>query len=67
MASAAIPEPVDLRIHPVREPIGDAEVRMLGYNGSIRGPSLRMRQGSEITVNATNNGDVETAPCTDAA
>jgi hypothetical protein len=37
----------------VRKPIGDAEVRM--------------RQGSEITVNATNDGDVETAPRTDAA
>jgi FtsP/CotA-like multicopper oxidase with cupredoxin domain len=67
VAPAAIPENVDLRIHPVRKPIGEAEVRMLGYNGSIRGPTLRVRQGSEITVNATNDGDVETAPCTDAA
>jgi hypothetical protein len=58
VAPAAIPGTVDLRIHPVR---------MLGYNGSIRGPTLRMRQGSEITVNATSDGDVETAPCTDAA
>lgn len=67
MAPAAIPETVDLRIHPVREPNGDAEVRMLGYNGSIRNPTLRVFQGSEITVNATNDGDVETAPCTDVA
>src|SRR5215210_5434523 len=49
----------DLRIHPVRKRIGDAEVRMLGYNGSIPGPTLRVDQGSEITVHATNDGDVE--------
>src|SRR5215210_4728184 len=50
----------DLRIHPVRKRIGDAEVRMLGYNGSIPGPTLRVNQGSEITVQVTNDGDVET-------
>jgi FtsP/CotA-like multicopper oxidase with cupredoxin domain len=49
----------DLRIHPVRKRIGDAEVRMLGYNGSIPGPTLHVDQGSEITVAATNDGDVE--------
>ena len=50
----------DLRIHPVRKRIGDAEVRMLGYNGSIPGPTLHVEQGSEITVNVANDGDVET-------
>jgi FtsP/CotA-like multicopper oxidase with cupredoxin domain len=50
----------DLRIHPVRKQIGDAEVRMLGYNGSIPGPTLHVDQGSEITVVAANDGDVET-------
>jgi FtsP/CotA-like multicopper oxidase with cupredoxin domain len=49
----------DLRIRPVRKRIGDAEVRMLGYNGSIPGPTLHVDQGSEITVAATNDGDVE--------
>src|ERR687896_2767963 len=49
----------DLRIHPVRKRIGDAEVRMLGYNGSIPGPTLQVDQGSEITVRVTNYGDVE--------
>jgi FtsP/CotA-like multicopper oxidase with cupredoxin domain len=49
----------DLRIHPVRKRIGDAEVRMLGYNGSIPGPTLDVDQGSEITVQVANNGDVE--------
>ena len=50
----------DLRIYPVRKRIGDAEVRMLGYNGSIPGPTLRVDQGSEITVRVANDGDVET-------
>ena len=32
---------------------------MLGYNGSIPGPTLHVDQGSEITVSATNDGDVD--------
>jgi FtsP/CotA-like multicopper oxidase with cupredoxin domain len=48
-----------MRIHPVRKRIGDAEVRMLAYNGSIPGPTLHVDQGSEITVRVTNDGDVE--------
>src|SRR5215216_2139294 len=49
----------DLSIYPVRKRIGAAEVRMLGYNGSIPGTTLHVDQGSEITVRVTNNGDVE--------
>jgi hypothetical protein len=49
----------DLRIEPVRKRIHDAELRMLGYNGSIPGPTLHVDQGSEITVQVTNDGDVE--------
>ena len=50
---------LDLRITPVRKRIDDAELRMLGYNGTIPGPTLHVDQGSEITVQVTNNGDVE--------
>ena len=49
----------DLRIEPVRKPLDNAELRMLGYNGSIPGPTLHVDQGSEITVQVTNDGDVE--------
>jgi FtsP/CotA-like multicopper oxidase with cupredoxin domain len=49
----------DLRITPVRKRIDDADLRMLGYNGSIPGPTLSVDQGSEITVQVTNEGDVE--------
>jgi FtsP/CotA-like multicopper oxidase with cupredoxin domain len=53
-------ERIDLGIVPVRKHIGDAEIRMLAYNGSIPGPTLHVDQGSSITVQATNNGDIET-------
>ena len=32
---------------------------MLAYNGSIPGPALHVDQGSEITVQVQNDGDVE--------
>jgi FtsP/CotA-like multicopper oxidase with cupredoxin domain len=49
----------DLRIAPVAKRLGDATVRMLGYNGSIPGPTLKVKEGSEIVVHAENQGDVE--------
>src|SRR4051812_13118408 len=49
----------DLRIAPVAKQIGDDRVRMLGYNGSIPGPTLKVKEGSEIVVHAENQGDVE--------
>ncbi len=49
----------DLRIAPVAHTIGDATVRMLAYNGSIPGPTLRVKQGSEIVVRVMNEADVE--------
>src|SRR4051794_34202593 len=48
-----------LRIGPVTKQFGDATVRMLAYNGSIPGPTLRVRQGSEIEVDVVNDGDLE--------
>ena len=50
---------LDLRIGPVRKNIDGAELRMLAYNGSIPGPVLHVDQGSEITVQVRNDGDVE--------
>jgi FtsP/CotA-like multicopper oxidase with cupredoxin domain len=49
----------DLRIAPVAKEVGEARVRMLGYNGSIPGPVLKVREGSEIVVNVENQGDLE--------
>jgi FtsP/CotA-like multicopper oxidase with cupredoxin domain len=48
-----------LRIAPVTKRLGDATVRMLAYNGSIPGPTLKVRQGSEIVVDVVNEGDLE--------
>src|SRR5438045_298977 len=53
-------ERFELRIAPVVKRIAGADVRMLAYNGSIPGPILRVKQGSEIEVNITNDGDHET-------
>jgi len=49
-----------LGINPVRKNIEGAELRMLAYNGSIPGPALHVQQGSQITVQTWNDGDVET-------
>ena len=51
---------LDLRICPVRKSLGGAELRMLAYNGSIPGPTLHVDQGSEITVQVTNDGEIDT-------
>src|ERR687891_925004 len=49
----------DLRIAPVRKQLGDATVRMLAYNGSIPGPTLKVAEGSRVVVNVDNHGDLE--------
>jgi FtsP/CotA-like multicopper oxidase with cupredoxin domain len=49
----------DLRIGPVAKRLGDTTVRMLGYNGAVPGPTLKVQQGSEVIVNVTNQGDLE--------
>jgi FtsP/CotA-like multicopper oxidase with cupredoxin domain len=49
----------DLRIEPVAKTIGDETVRMLAYNGSIPGPTLKVRQGSKLIVHVANEGDLE--------
>src|SRR5690348_15940032 len=52
-------EELELRIAPVAKRIGVDTVRMLAYNGSIPGPTLKVRQGSEIAVRVVNEGDLE--------
>jgi FtsP/CotA-like multicopper oxidase with cupredoxin domain len=51
---------LDLEVGPVAKRLGDTTVRMLGYNGSIPGPTVKVKQGSEIVVNVTNHGDLDT-------
>jgi FtsP/CotA-like multicopper oxidase with cupredoxin domain/cation diffusion facilitator CzcD-associated flavoprotein CzcO len=50
---------LDLEIAPVAKRLGEATVRMLAYNGSIPGPTLKAREGSTVTVDVVNHGDLE--------
>ncbi|WP_217913638.1 multicopper oxidase family protein [Miltoncostaea marina] len=50
---------LELRIAPVAKRLGDRTVRMLAYNGSIPGPTLKVPQGSEAIVTVVNDGDLE--------
>jgi hypothetical protein len=43
---------------PVKKRIGDATVRILACNGSVPGPTLKVRQGATITVHVANDGDL---------
>src|SRR5688572_7556775 len=52
-------ETFDVEIVPVAKRVGEATVRMLAYNRSVPGPTLKVREGSTVTVNVTNHGDLE--------
>jgi FtsP/CotA-like multicopper oxidase with cupredoxin domain len=68
LPTAVSPETVDLRDKdvfelralPVSKRIRGATIRMLGYNGSVPGPTLKVAQGSEVTVAFTNETDLAT-------
>ena len=49
----------DLRIAPVVKTLDDDRVRMLAYNGSIPGPTLRVPQHAQISVRVRNDADVD--------
>lgn len=51
----------DLTASIVKQKVGNREVKRLAYNGQIPGPILKVEKGSEVTVNFTNNIDMETA------
>ena len=50
----------DLEATIVQKSINSLPVKMLAYNGSVPGPLIKVKQGSEVTINFTNNTDVET-------
>jgi FtsP/CotA-like multicopper oxidase with cupredoxin domain len=51
---------LELTVGPVAKRLGDTTVRMLGYNGSVPGPTLKVGQGAEIIVQVENQGDLDT-------
>lgn len=44
----------------VKKNISGKVVKMLAYNGSIPGPTIKVSQGAEVTINFVNKTDVET-------
>lgn len=50
----------DLTASIVKKTIGNSVVKMLAYNGMIPGPMIKVEQGAEVTLNFTNNTDVDT-------
>lgn len=50
----------DLTASIVTQEVGNRMVKRLAYNGQIPGPILKVQKGSKITVNFTNNIDMET-------
>lgn len=51
----------DLTASIVKQKVGNREVKRLAYNNQIPGPVIKVEKGSEVTVNFTNNIDMETA------
>ena len=51
---------IQLEAKPFVQSIKGSNVTMYGYNGQIPGPMIKVRQGSSIYVNFTNNLDIET-------
>ncbi len=51
---------INLSIDIVKKKINGKEIRMLGYNGQIPGPLLRVKQDSTVYINVTNNLDTDT-------
>ena len=51
---------LDLRMGLVAKRLAGTTVRMLGYNGSVPGPTITVRQGEQLTVRAANDADLDT-------
>jgi len=51
----------DLTASIVKQEVGNRTVKRLAYNGQIPGPVLKVEKGAKVTVNFTNNLDMETA------
>lgn len=43
----------------VKKEVGNRTLRMLAYNGSVPGPFIKAPQGAEVTINFTNNTDLD--------
>jgi L-ascorbate oxidase len=51
----------DLSVDRVTIDTGDFTTQGIGYNGAFPGPVLRWQEGEDVTINVTNNLDVDTS------
>lgn len=51
----------DMEATIVQQEVGNRTIKRLAYNGQIPGPVLKVEKGARVTVNFTNNIDMETA------
>src|SRR5215203_1395097 len=52
-------ERFEFRIAPVVKKLGEHEVRMLAYNGSVPGPVLKVGEGTQVVIDVENHGDLD--------
>ena len=50
----------DLTARIVKKEIGNAEIKMLAYNGMVPGPLIKVAEGATVTLNFKNETDVPT-------
>ena len=50
----------EMRATMVRKQIGSTSIKMLAYNGSVPGPTLKVPQGAEVAIKVTNETDLPT-------
>ena len=48
-----------LTVEPVVKRIAGSAVRMLAYNRSVPGPTIRVEEGVQVVIDITNRGDLE--------
>lgn len=51
----------DMEATIITQEVGNRTIKRLAYNGQIPGPILKVQKGAKVTVNFTNNIDMETA------
>ena len=49
----------DITAEYVQKEVGNRTLRMLAYNRSVPGPFIKAPQGAEVTINFTNNTDLD--------
>ncbi|MDG5500267.1 copper resistance system multicopper oxidase [Marinobacter sp. BGYM27] len=61
LPSLVLAETYNLTVDPVTINTGDFVKQGIGYNGASPGPTLRFKEGEDVTINVTNNLNVSTS------